>query len=143
MVKNYIKIALRNLTRHKGYSFINIAGLAIGMACCILILLWVQDELSFDRFHKNTDSIYRVIQDINFSDHSTTWAITQGPLGPSLTEDFPEIANFTRVTGRRFRMSHGEHSYDEVLGMADGSGVQLRFSNASVTCNLLIAWIRL
>ncbi|MGB6867483.1 MAG: ABC transporter permease [Candidatus Aminicenantaceae bacterium] len=121
MIKNYIKIALRNLSRHKGYSFINIAGLAIGMTCCILILLWVQDELSFDRFHKNADSIYRVIQDINFSDHSTTWAITQGPLGPSLKEDFPEIENFTRVTGQRFRLTHGEHSYDEVLGMADGS----------------------
>jgi putative ABC transport system permease protein len=121
MIKNYIKIALRNLRRHKGYSFINIAGLAIGMACCILILLWVQDELSFDRYHKNADSIYRVIQDINFSDHSTTWAITQGPLGPSLYEDFPEIINFTRVTGRRFRLSYREHSYDEVLGMADES----------------------
>ncbi len=121
MIKNYIKIALRNLTRHKGYSLINIAGLAIGIACCILILLWVQDELSFDRFHKNGDNIYRVIQDINFTDHSTTWAITQGPLGPSLKEDFPEIVNFTRVTGRRFRLAYGDHSYDEVLGMADGS----------------------
>jgi putative ABC transport system permease protein len=121
MIKNYIKIALRNLTRHKGYSLINIAGLAIGMACCILILLWVQDELSFDRFHKNSNNIYRVIQDINFTDHSTTWAITQGPLGPSLKEDFPEIVNFTRVTGRRFRLTYGEHSYDEVLGMTDSS----------------------
>jgi len=121
MIKNYIKIALRNLKRQKGYSLINIAGLAIGMACCILILLWVQDELSFDRFHENSDNIYRVIQDINFADHSTTWAITQGPLGPSLNEDFPEIVNFTRVTGRRFRLTYGDHSYDEVVGMADGS----------------------
>jgi putative ABC transport system permease protein len=121
MIKNYIKVALRNLTKHKGYSLINIAGLAIGMACCILILLWVQDEWSFDRFHKNADNICRVIQDINFSDHSTTWAITQGPLGPSLKEDFPEIINFTRVTGRRFRLTYGDHSFDEILGMADGS----------------------
>jgi len=121
MIRNYIKIALRNLSRHKGYSLINIAGLAIGMACCILILLWVQDELSFDRFHENADSIYRVIQDIKFSDHSTTWAITQGPLGPSLKEDFPEIVNFTRVTGRRFRLAYQDNSFDEVLGMADGS----------------------
>ena len=121
MIKNYIKIALRNLTRHKGYSLINITGLAIGMACCILILLWVQDELSFDRFHKNADNICRVIQDINFSDHSTTWAITQGPLGPSLKEDFPEIENFTRITGQRFRLTYQENSFDEILGMADGS----------------------
>lgn len=60
MIKNYLKIALRNIRNHKGYSFINIFGLAVGMACCILILLWVQDELSYDRFHEHRDRIYRV-----------------------------------------------------------------------------------
>ncbi len=54
MLRNYLKIALRNMNRHKGYSFINMAGLAIGMACCILILLYVTDELSYDRFHTNS-----------------------------------------------------------------------------------------
>jgi len=121
MIRNYLKIALRNIRRHKGYSFINIAGLAIGMACCILILLWVQDELSYDRFHENGSDIYRVIQDIKFADHDTTWAITQGPLGPSLAADFPEIINATRITGRRFRLTYDDKSFDEILGMADGS----------------------
>jgi putative ABC transport system permease protein len=121
MFKNYLKVALRNIRRHKGYSFINIAGLAIGMACCILILLWVQDELSYDRFHENAGDIYRVIQDIKFTDHSTTWAITQGPLGPSLKTDFPEIINATRITWRRFRLTYNDESFDEVIGMADGS----------------------
>jgi len=121
MFKNYLKIALRNIKRHKGYSLINIVGLAVGMACCILILLWVQDELSYDRFHENADDIYRVIQDINFTDHSTTWAITQGPLGPSLKEDYPEIINAVRITGRGFRLAYNEKSYDEGVGMADGS----------------------
>lgn len=121
MFRNYLKIALRNIKRHKGYSFINIVGLAIGMACCILILLWVQDELSYDRFHENADDIYRVIQDINFTDHSTTWSITQGPLGPSLKEDFPEIINATRITGRGLRLTYNDKSYDEVVVMADGS----------------------
>ncbi|NIN92451.1 hypothetical protein GTO36_05595, partial [bacterium] len=116
MLKNYLKIALRNIRRHKGYSFINITGLAIGMACCILILLWVQDELSYDRFHENAADIYRVIQDINFADHSTTWAITQGPLGPSLKEDFPEIINATRITSRRFRLTYNDKSFDERPG---------------------------
>jgi putative ABC transport system permease protein len=60
MFKNYFKIALRNLARQKGYSFINITGLAIGMACAIFILLWVQDELNFDGFHENKDNIFRV-----------------------------------------------------------------------------------
>ncbi len=121
MLKNYLKIAFRNIKRHKGYSFINIVGLAIGMACCILILLWVQDELSYDRFHENADDIYRVLQDINFTDHSTTWAITQGPLGPSLKEDFPEIIDATRITDRGFRLTYDDKSYDERVGMADNS----------------------
>ena len=60
MLKNYLKIALRNLRRHTGYSFINITGLAVGMACCGLILLYVQHEMSFDRFHERAHQIYRV-----------------------------------------------------------------------------------
>src|SRR5258705_7577764 len=60
MIKNYFKIALRNLQRHKAYSLLNISGLAIGMACSILILLWVQNELSYDRFHTNADQLYRL-----------------------------------------------------------------------------------
>ena len=58
MFKNYFKIAIRNIQRHKGYAFINIAGLALGIACCCLILLWVQDELSYDRFHENAKNLY-------------------------------------------------------------------------------------
>ena len=57
MLKNYLKIALRNLLRHKAYSFINIAGLAVGVTCCLLILLFVQDELSYDRYHENAKRI--------------------------------------------------------------------------------------
>lgn len=121
MLKNYMKIAWRNLRRHRAYSFINISGLAIGMACCMLILLWVQDELSFDRFHENANDIYRIIQDINFSDHSTSWAINQGPLGPSLENDFPEIIDSCRMTGRGVTITYGDMRYDEVLGMVDGS----------------------
>ena len=60
MIRNYLKLTLRNLKKHKGYSFINIAGLAIGMACCILILLYVADELSYDNYHENVNRIYRV-----------------------------------------------------------------------------------
>ena len=60
MIRNYLKIAWRNIMRHRAYSLINISGLAIGMACSILILLWVQHELSYDRFHKNADELYRI-----------------------------------------------------------------------------------
>ena len=61
MFKNYLKIAFRNIIRNKFYSSINIAGLAVGMACCIFIFLWVQNEMRFDRFHEKSDRLYRVI----------------------------------------------------------------------------------
>jgi putative ABC transport system permease protein len=62
MLKNYLKIAVRNLLKYKTFSFINIFGLAVGMACTLLILLWVDDELSFDRFHNNAENIYLVLR---------------------------------------------------------------------------------
>ena len=65
MFENYLKIAVRNLRKYKSYSFINILGLAAGMACCILILLFVQHELRFDRFHENAANIYRLNVDYN------------------------------------------------------------------------------
>ena len=68
MFKNYMKIALRNLLKFKVYSFINISGLAIGMACCVLILLYVQDELSYDKYHQNADRIYRFVTDYEHDD---------------------------------------------------------------------------
>ena len=83
MLKNYLKIALRNIRRHKGYSFINIAGLAIGMAACILILLWVQDELSYDRFHKKSNHLYRVFAEFTYANEN--WAVTPIPLAPAIS----------------------------------------------------------
>ncbi|GAB3822339.1 hypothetical protein GCM10028895_26570 [Pontibacter rugosus] len=62
MLKNYLKMAYRNLMRHKVFSLINVLGLALGMTCSILILLWVQDEVSYDRFHENIDQIYQVME---------------------------------------------------------------------------------
>ena len=73
MLKNYFKIGARNLRRHKGYTFINITGLAVGMACCLLIVLFVQDELSYDRFHEKADRIYRVTW--NVGDFSKSAAV--------------------------------------------------------------------
>ena len=103
MFKNYVKTAVRAIKRHKGYSFINIFGLAIGMACCILILLWVQDELSYDRFHANGDDIYRIIKE-EYIEGETLWsALTSPPLAHPLKADFSEIILSTRFGnwGRR------------------------------------------
>ncbi|MGA2624186.1 MAG: ABC transporter permease [Bacteroidota bacterium] len=96
MFRNYLKIALRNILRHKGYSFINIAGLAVGMACCIFLLLWVQDELSFDRFHAKADSLYRLEQDQKGPEGSFHVVVTPCPVAPALKSDIPEIVNSAR-----------------------------------------------
>ncbi|UCE42103.1 MAG: ABC transporter permease [Candidatus Aminicenantes bacterium] len=96
MFKNYVITALRTIKRHKGYSFINVFGLAIGMVCCILILLWVQNELSYDRFHANSDDIHRVIKQ-EYTEGETQWsALTSPPLAQPLKEDFAEIIRSTR-----------------------------------------------
>jgi putative ABC transport system permease protein len=96
MLRNYMKIAFRNLLRNKGYSLINIAGLAIGMACCILILLWVQDELSYDGFHENTENIHRVICSGTWAGVTEKFVVTPAPVGPALKEHFAGIIRFTR-----------------------------------------------
>ncbi len=97
MFKNYLKTAIRNLGRHKGFSFINLSGLAVGMAVCILIFLWVQDELSFDRFHANADSLYQVL--LNPTGTDNYWSHGSGPLGPTLEREYPEIADTCRLFG--------------------------------------------
>jgi len=117
----YVKIALRNILKNPGYAAINIIGLAIGMACSLLLLLWITHELSYDRFHKNAKAIYRVVQEVHFSDHTTTWAVTQGQLGPHLKEDFPEVINYTRFAIKEFLLTHEDKSFDETVVLADGA----------------------
>lgn len=99
MLKNYILIAFRNLLKNKVFSLINIFGLAFGLTCSILISLWIWDEMSFNKFHQNRDSIYKVVVDMGFSSGSSQiWQTTQAPLGPALLDEVPEVADFTRVT---------------------------------------------
>jgi putative ABC transport system permease protein len=93
MFKNYLKIALRNFIRQKGYMFINVAGLAIGVACCIMIMLWVQDELSYDRFHENADDLYAA----TFSNGST---VTPTALSDFLKAEYPEVIHTSRYSGQ-------------------------------------------
>ena len=96
MFKNYLKIAIRNLIKYKGYSFINITGLAIGLACSIFILLWIQDELMFDKFHKNIDNLYRLEQDQFYSGETFHVNVTPYPVGPAYKEQLPEVSNACR-----------------------------------------------
>ena len=96
MVRNYLKIAWRNLHRNKMVSFINITGLALGMACFMLILFWVQDELSYDTFHTYANNLYRVTEQQTFSNQTNHVARTPAALAPALSQEIPEIANAMR-----------------------------------------------
>jgi putative ABC transport system permease protein len=121
MINNYFKIAMRNIRRHRGYSFINIAGLAIGMACTLLILLWIQDELAYDRFHEKGDNIYRVIvEDEQGLQYAGTCPI---PLGPHLKQEYPEILDSTRFCNgfQKFLVEYDEKVYSEEIGIVDPS----------------------
>ena len=96
MFMNYLKIAIRNVKKYKGYSFINITGLALGMACSILIGLWIQDELSYDRFHQNADVIYRILNKETNKENPQHYAVSPIPLAPVLKQEYPEIVAATR-----------------------------------------------
>ena len=97
MFNNYLKIALRNIKKHKGFSFINISGLAVGIACFFLIMLYVQFEMSYDKFHKNSDRIYRAVPGLY------NYVFTPPPLAPILKEEYPEIESIARIS--RFGIS--------------------------------------
>ncbi len=114
MIKNYIKIALRNIKKHKGYSFINIIGLAIGMACCLLISIWVLDELSYDKFHENAATLYRVEENQDYMGRIFHVTVTPYPLAPALKDEIPEILDATRYVfpgGLLFR--YGDKAFFE------------------------------
>jgi putative ABC transport system permease protein len=126
MWKNYLTIASRNLFRQKAYSFVNIAGLAIGMACCILIMLWVQYQFSYDGFHQNIESLYWVpVWETHDGAMSTSY---QAPpaLGPALKEEYPEIVDAARVLrcGSQF-VRYGEQQTAEDVRAVDPTFLQM------------------
>lgn len=97
MIRNYIKVAFRNLWKNKGYSAINIIGLAVGLASCLLIFLYVWDELRFDRFHDKADRIVRVHSAIRFGGSDLNLAVASDPMGAALKQDVPQVEEFTRI----------------------------------------------
>ncbi|MEO5909264.1 MAG: ABC transporter permease [Pelobium sp.] len=122
MIKNYFKIAWRNLLKNKGFTAINLSGLAIGMAAVILIGTWIQNELSFERFHANEKSLYKVYNRSQGPGEIYTWDITSGPLGNALAKDFPEVKHTARIywsTDRLF--SYGDKSIKAKGNDVDGS----------------------
>ncbi|MFC1476866.1 ABC transporter permease [candidate division KSB1 bacterium] len=105
MIKNYFKTALRNILRYRIYSLINISGLAAGIACCILIFLWVKDELSFDRFHANSDELCMV----RFSIEEEWWSGAPWALAPTLKDENPEVLKCTRFFSRNVLTKYEEN----------------------------------
>ncbi len=113
MIKNYFKIAFRSLLKSKATSFINILGLSIGMACCIIIFLFVQDEMSYDKFHSKSDDIFRVLTiDEALGVSSSLVGITLPALGPAMEDNFPEVVDKVRMIpqGRQL-ITHGQQGY--------------------------------
>lgn len=114
MLRNYIKIALRNLWRHKGFSFINIIGLAVGMTACFLIFIFVTFELSYDKFNQNFDQVYRLVTDIKSPQEVLHWSSASPPMGPALQRDYPDdVKEYARVFGAGFLMVSGEKKFQE------------------------------
>lgn len=112
MIRNYFKVALRNLLRQKGFSFINIFGLALGITCTALIGLWVHDEVSYDRFHTDYDRIYRVTATLpELKVHA---AVSSSPLGPAVKSEVPEVEEAVRITSpHRTLIQVGDIRFEE------------------------------
>ena len=97
MIKNYFKIALRHLQKNRGFSGLNILGLAIGMASSILILLWIQDEVNYNHYHKKYNTLVQVYENQTYDGKTYTFSATPGLLASAMKSEMPEIVNTTRA----------------------------------------------
>lgn len=123
MFQNYMKVTLRTIRRHKGFSFINVIGLAVGMACVVIILLWVQYELSFDKHHEKAERIFRVASESHANPSPTKMVVTPPPMAPALVQEFPEIKASARLSrgGRNKLFSFGNKHFYESFYAVDPS----------------------
>ena len=120
MLRNYLLIAIRNLFRQKFHSLINILGLSVGIAATLLILLWVQDEMTYDRFHEHADRLYQVEEDQYYSGEVYHVTVTPYPSGPVWKEEIPEIENACRYQwsyGMLFNFGENAFYEDECLAV--------------------------
>ncbi|CAG5003456.1 hypothetical protein DYBT9275_03157 [Dyadobacter sp. CECT 9275] len=115
MLKNYFRIAYRNLLRYKTFSLINITGIAIGLSCFLLLALYVKDELSYDRHHSNADRIYRLSRTFLAKDGTVSLRLGHAapPFGPLIKQDFPEVEEVVRMLGTGALITYGEHVFNE------------------------------
>ena len=109
MIKNMFKIAFRHITKNAGYSFINVLGFTLGISSALFLVIYVSDELSYDRYHENAGRIYRVSSKITETDDQFTWIVAQVPMGPQVVQDYPEVESFTRF----INMPRGLYKYGD------------------------------
>jgi putative ABC transport system permease protein len=123
MLKNYLKIAWRNLVKNKTFSIINILGLAIGLCCFLLIALWVMDELSFDNYNKKADRIYRINSDIRFGGSDLKLPVSSDMMGQVLKKDYPQVEQYTRMyaQGGLLVKKDGQYISEQNLVWADST----------------------
>lgn len=127
MIKNYLKVAFRNLLRNKFYSILNISGLAIGIACCLLIVLFVTDELSYDKYYDNSENTYRLTMSGALNGSAFDLAVVGDVVGQTLMEDFPEVTNYVRFrqNGSPFIRSGEDIFKEEKYVWADQSIIDI------------------
>ena len=129
MIQNFFRIAVRNISRHKGFTFINVTGLAVGLAASLLILLWVQDEFSYDKFNQKGENIYRVEEDQFYSGARYHVTVTPHPSGPVWKEKIPEILEQTRINRLpRILFRQGDKVFFESAVIAADSGLFQMFT---------------
>jgi putative ABC transport system permease protein len=118
MIRNFIKTALRSLLKNKGFTFINILGLALGLATCLLIVFYVVDELSYDRYNTKYDRIYRINTDLKYGETVSSFALAAPPVGDALVSNFPEVLKTARLSvamNIRFKKGNENLMEDKVL----------------------------
>lgn len=122
MLRNYLKVAIRTLWKNKGFSFINISGLAIGISTCLLISLYVLDELSYDTFHEKASQIYRLTEVLHLPTEVRHRTVTAPPMAPAIKENFPEVISTVRlVPSSRIISYQDKKFYDTQVWYADST----------------------
>ena len=119
MLKNYLFTALRSYWKQKGFTLLNLAGLTLGIATSLMIMLWVVDEVGYDRFHQHSDRLYRIMENQTYSGQMFTFDATPGLLAPALKEEIPEITQATRVTWDELQFTVGDKIIKESGAYAD------------------------
>src|SRR5580658_2377678 len=125
MLRNFLKVAFRNLGRSKVFAAINISGLAVGMASAALILLWIQNEISHDRFHEKLDRLYIMYNRDQFSGQQWAWNSTPMLMATALRMDYPEVEDVSRVSNSAFLCTVGDRKLTGNSNMVDSGFLQM------------------